>query len=211
MAVRRTCRPACDANVVSESALVQRVQTHPRTGLLVSSWQATEDGLDLLLARERYRRLHESLFSGRLKVRVVARNTSNVFVHGKAGVIEHANGRVYSFVGSVNVSASGFRHAYEILWGDEDPGAATWVRDEFEHFWRQGVDLPDAVVKHGAAMAGSSTVRSRTRGMRREAFRSVPSWRSGPSTRAARSCALGRSASCRTASRTDACMDRRGS
>ena len=27
----------------------------------------------------------------------------------------------YSFVGSVNDSASGFRHAYEILWGDDDP------------------------------------------------------------------------------------------
>jgi hypothetical protein len=43
----------------------------------------------------------------------------------------------------VNDSASGFRHAYEILWGDDDSGAADWVRDEFEHFWAQGVDLPD--------------------------------------------------------------------
>jgi hypothetical protein len=36
---------------------------------LVSSWQSTEDGLDLLLARERYRRLHDLLASGRVKVR----------------------------------------------------------------------------------------------------------------------------------------------
>jgi superfamily II DNA or RNA helicase len=127
---------------------------------LVSSWQATEDGIDLLLARERYRRLHDLLASGRMKVRVVPRDSSNVFVHGKAGVIEHADGRVYSFVGSVNDSASGFRHAYEILWGDEDPAAAGWVREEFEHFWRQGVDLPDAVVKHVAAMASRIEYRS---------------------------------------------------
>jgi superfamily II DNA or RNA helicase len=120
---------------------------------LVSSWQSTEDGLDLLLARERYRRLHDLLAAGRMKVRVVPHDANNVFVHGKAGVIEHADGRLYSFVGSVNDSASGFRHAYEILWGDEDPTAADWVRDEFEHFWRQGVDLPDVVVKHVAAMA----------------------------------------------------------
>ena len=30
---------------------------------LVSAWQATEDGIDLLLARERYRRLHALLAS----------------------------------------------------------------------------------------------------------------------------------------------------
>jgi hypothetical protein len=43
---------------------------------LVSSWQSTEDGLDLLLARERYRRLHDLLASGRMKVRVVPRDTN---------------------------------------------------------------------------------------------------------------------------------------
>ena len=127
---------------------------------LVSSWQSTEDGLDLLLARERYRRLHDLLASGRMKVRVVPRDADNVFVHGKAGVIERPGGQTYSFVGSVNDSASGFRHAYEILWGDNDPKAADWVRDEFEHFWAQGIDLPDAVVKHVAAMASRIEYRS---------------------------------------------------
>ncbi|WP_203075828.1 helicase-related protein [Falsiroseomonas ponticola] len=156
-------RVVCNGDLDPHDVKVARAARDGQAALartLVSSWQATEDGLDLLLARERYRRLHEFLVSGRLKVRVVPRDTSNVFVHGKAGVIEHADGRVYSFVGSVNDSASGFRHAYEILWGDEDPGAATWVRDEFEHFWRQGVDLPDAVVKHVAAMAHRIEYRS---------------------------------------------------
>jgi hypothetical protein len=78
---------------------------------LFSSWQSTEDGLDLLLARERYRRLNDLLDSGRMKVRVVPRDANNVFVHGEAGVIEHVDERVYSFVGSVNDSTSGFRHA----------------------------------------------------------------------------------------------------
>src|SRR5271165_4813272 len=127
---------------------------------LVSSWQSTEDSVDLLLARQRYRRLHDLLVSGRMKVRVVPRDDQNVFVHGKAGVIEHADGRVYSFVGSVNDSASAFRHAYEILWGDDDTHSANWVREEFEHFWRQGVDLPDAVVKHVGAMANRVEYRS---------------------------------------------------
>jgi len=127
---------------------------------LVSSWQSSEDGVDVLLTRERYRRLHALLASGRMKVRVVPRDADNVFVHGKAGVIEHADGRLFSFVGSVNDSASGFKHAYEILWGDEDSASAQWVREEFEHFWRQGVDLPDAVVKHVAAMANRIEYRS---------------------------------------------------
>jgi hypothetical protein len=95
-----------------------------------------------------------------MKVRVVPRDGESVFVHGKAGVIEHADGRVFSFVGSLNDSASGLRHAYEILWGDEDEAAARWVREEFEHFWSQGVDLPDAVVKHVAAMASRIEYRS---------------------------------------------------
>jgi superfamily II DNA or RNA helicase len=127
---------------------------------LVSAWQSTEDGLDLLLARERYRRLHDLLASGRMKVRVVARDADSVFVHGKAGVIEHADGQVYAFVGSANDSAAGFRHSYEILWGTDEPDAAQWVREEFEHFWRQGVDLPDAVVKHVEAMASRVEYRS---------------------------------------------------
>lgn len=127
---------------------------------LVSNWRSTEDGLDLLLARERYRRLHDLLASGRMKVRVVPRDTENIFVHGKAGMIEHADGRVYAFAGSVNNSATALRHAYEILWGDEDDGAAAWVREEFEHFWAQGVDLPDAVIKHVAAMANRVEYRS---------------------------------------------------
>jgi len=127
---------------------------------LVSAWQSTESGLDVLLERDRYRRLHDLLASGRMKVRVVPRDPANVFVHGKAGVIEHADGSVYSFVGSVNDSVSGFRHAYEILWGDDDPAAADWVRAEFAHFWQQGIDLPDAVVRHIASMANRMEYRS---------------------------------------------------
>jgi superfamily II DNA or RNA helicase len=131
---------------------------------LVSSWQATEDTLDQLLLRERYQRLHALLSSGRMKVRVVPRDGNNVFVHGKAGLIEHgpaeALDSVYSFVGSLNDSASGFRHAYEIMWGDDDPTAAGWVREEFEHFWNLGIDLPDAVIDHVASVARRSEYRS---------------------------------------------------
>lgn len=127
---------------------------------LVSSWQANEQGLDVLLARERYKRLHDLLASGKMKVRVIPRDGDNVFVHGKAGVIEHPDGREHSFVGSLNDSAAGLRHAYEILWADDDPVAAQWVREEFDYFWNQGIDLPDAVVQHVGAMAKRGEYRS---------------------------------------------------
>jgi len=156
-------RVVCNGDLDPHDVKVARAARDGQEALartLVSSWQSTETGIDLLLDRERYGRLHTLLKSGRMKVRVIPRDANNVFVHGKAGVIEHADERVYSFVGSLNDSVSGFRHAYEILWGDEDPAAADWVREEFEHFWSQGVDLPDAVVKHVAAMAQRLEYRS---------------------------------------------------
>lgn len=156
-------RVVCNGDLDAHDVRVAKAARDGQAALartLVSAWQATEDGVDLLLDRERYRRLHALLASGRMRVRVVPRDDNRVFVHGKAGVIEHADGRVYSFVGSINDSASGFRHAYEILWGDADPAAAAWVREEFEHFWQQGVDLPDAVVRHVAAMASRTEYRS---------------------------------------------------
>jgi PLD-like domain len=155
-------RVVCNGDLDSFDVKVAKAARDGQEALartVVSSWQATEDGLDLLLARERYRRLHDLLASHRMKVRVVPRDGESVFVHGK-GVIEHADGRVFSFVGSLNDSASALRHAYEILWGDEDEAAASWVREEFEHFWSQGVDLPDAVIKHVAAMASRIEYRS---------------------------------------------------
>lgn len=156
-------RVVCNGDLDPYDVKVARAARDGQAALartLVSSWQASESGLDLLLARERYRRLHDLLASGRMKVRVVPRDGNNVFVHGKAGVITQADGRRYSFVGSVNDSASALRHAYEILWGDDDPAAADWVQAEFEHFWRQGIDLPDAVIRHVAAMANRVEYRS---------------------------------------------------
>jgi superfamily II DNA or RNA helicase len=156
-------RVVCNGDLDPHDAAVARAARDGQEALartLVSAWQATEDGIDLLLACERYSRLHALLASGRMQVRVVPRDADRVFVHGKAGIIEHEDGRLYSFVGSANDSASGFRDAYEILWGDADPAAAAWVREEFEHFWQQGIDLPDAVVRHVAAMANRVEYRS---------------------------------------------------
>jgi hypothetical protein len=96
-----------------------------------------------------------------------------------------------------------------MLWGDEDEGAAAWVREEFEYFWAQGVDLPDAVIQHVAAMANRVEYRSiEPCGIWLVQLRQMPFSPSGRSIRAARFCAPGRSSS-RPASRIGSSMARR--
>ena len=128
---------------------------------LVSSWQSTEDGVDLLLARERYRRLHDLLASGRMKVRVVPRDDQER-LRPRQGRRHRARRRAGLFLRRqrqrLGQRASGT--PTKSSGATRTPHAAEWVREEFEHFWRQGVDLPDAVVKHVAAMANRIEYRS---------------------------------------------------
>ncbi len=89
--------------------------------------------VEALLHRERYRRLHELLTSGRVEIRVVPKD--RVFIHGKAGVIEAADGTKTCFLGSINETKSAFAHNYEILWEDPSPEGVAWVEEEFEALW----------------------------------------------------------------------------
>lgn len=150
--VRIVCNGELDANDVAV-AKAARDGGAAVAKALVSRWQAGEEKLDALLRRDRYVRLHRLLSTKRLQVRVVAQDRGGVFVHGKAGVIEAADGSTHAFIGSVNDSVNGWRHSYELLWEDSTPEAAAWVQAEFDHFWDQGVDLPDAVVRHIGALA----------------------------------------------------------
>ena len=56
--------------------------------------------------RERYRRLHDLLVSGRVEIRVVPKD--RVFIHGKAGVIEAADRSKVSFFGRISDTTSAF-------------------------------------------------------------------------------------------------------
>lgn len=144
-------RVVCNAEVDPNDVRVAKAAAEGSQAVskaLVAGWMAGQDSIDELLAKDRYRILHALLASGRMKVRVVPRDGTNVFVHGKAGIMEFRDGGSTAFVGSMNESATGLRHSYEILWEDEDPEATRWVREEFEHFWDLGVDLPDTVISH---------------------------------------------------------------
>jgi len=149
-------RVVCNAEVDPNDIRVARAAAEGSDALsraLVASWMEGQSSISELLAKERYRILHDLLASGRMKVRVVPRDGNNVFVHGKAGIMEFREGGSTAFVGSMNESATGLRHSYEIVWEDDEPEATQWVRDEFDHFWEIGVDLPKAVIAHVGAVS----------------------------------------------------------
>ena len=66
------------------------VSKHVRETALKERWNEAPAEVEALLHRDRYRRLHDLLTSGRVEIRVVPKD--HVFIHGKAGVIEAADG-----------------------------------------------------------------------------------------------------------------------
>src|SRR4029077_18043278 len=121
------------------------ISKHVRETALKGRWNEAPSEVEALLYRDRYRRLHELLSSGRVQIRVVAKD--QVFVHGKAGVIEGADGSKTCFLGSINETKSAFAANYEILWEDTSPEGVKWVEEEFEALWKDSFPLPDAIIE----------------------------------------------------------------
>ena len=143
--------------------------------------------VEALLHRDRYRRLHDLLTSGRVEIRVVPKD--RVFIHGKAGVIEAADGTKTCFLGSINETKSAFAKNYEILWEDHFGGGRRLgrggVRRPLEGF------LPASRRHRRGDQARRRTGRSPLRG--REDRQSCPArrWPKAPSTAAASSFSRG--------------------
>ena len=121
------------------------VSKHVRETALKEHWNEAPAEVEALLHKDRYRRLHALLSSGRVEIRVVPRD--RVFVHGKAGVIEAMDGSKTCFLGSINETRRAFAHNYEILWEDTSPEGVQWVEEEFEALWQEAFPLPDAIVE----------------------------------------------------------------
>lgn len=121
------------------------VSKHARETALKERWNETPSEVEALLHRERYRRLHELLISGRVEIRVVPKD--RVFIHGKAGVVESADGSKTCFLGSINETKSAFAHNYEILWEDPSTLGVQWVEEEFDALWQDSYPLPDAIIE----------------------------------------------------------------
>jgi superfamily II DNA or RNA helicase len=133
------------------------ISKHARETALKERWNQATAEVEALLYRERYRRLHALLVSGKVEIRVVPKD--QVFVHGKAGVIESADGTKTAFLGSINETKSAFSCNYEILWEDPSPEGVQWVEEEFEALWKESYPLPDAIVEEIERVAKRIEVR----------------------------------------------------
>lgn len=143
-------RIVCNSDLDARDILVAR-DARMRAGMLMEKWNEIPPEAEALLNRASYRSLHEMLTRGNLKIRVVPRD--RVFLHGKAGVIETADGGRTCFLGSINETRSAFSANHEILWEDTSEEGSKWVEDEFDLLWKDGVDLPDAVIEEVGRLA----------------------------------------------------------
>lgn len=133
------------------------VSKHVRETALKERWNEAPPEVEALLHRERYRRLHQLLTSGRVEIRVVPKD--RVFIHGKAGVIEAGDGSKTCFLGSINETKSGFRDNYEILWEDRSLEGVVWIEEEFEALWKDSYPLPSAIVEEIKRVADRVEIR----------------------------------------------------
>ena len=148
--VRIVCNSELDAADVA-------VSKHVRETALKERWNEAPAEVEALLHRERSRKLHDLLTSGRVEIRVVPKD--RVFVHGKAGVIEAADGSKTCFLGSINETKSAFAQNYEILWEDTSPEGVAWVEEEFEALWKDSFPLPDAIIEEVKRVADRLEIR----------------------------------------------------
>jgi superfamily II DNA or RNA helicase len=136
--VRIVCNSELDAADIT-------ISRHVREATLKQRWNETPAEVEALLHRDRYRKLHQLLTSGRVNIRVVPKD--HVFVHGKAGVLEASDGSKTCFLGSINETKSAFAQNYEILWEDTSAKGVKWVEEEFDALWKESFPLPDAIVE----------------------------------------------------------------
>jgi hypothetical protein len=132
----------CNSDVRAEDIRVAKVQEAKLLGRLNSLPIEAET----LLNRPRYQWLYNFLNQHPQAIRVAPDNICG-FVHGKAGVIEKADGTRIGFIGSMNETKAGWQEHYEIVWLDESPVGVDWIQTEFDALWQNAVTLPRAVVQ----------------------------------------------------------------
>ena len=117
-----------------------------RAAQMIGRWNDNAIEAEALLNRDRYQRLDQFLARHGGAIRVAADSICG-FLHGKAGVIECADGRKLGFIGSMNETRNGWQQHYEILWEDRSPEGVAWIEAEFEFLWNAARPLPEAVIR----------------------------------------------------------------
>lgn len=136
--VRIVCNSELDARDILVSRAVQEAK-------LKEKWNEIAPEAEALLHRESYRKLYALLRQGNVQIRVVPKD--QVFLHGKAGVIELESGEKTCFMGSINETRSAFATSYEILWEDPSSEGVQWVEEEFDALWAASIPLPEAIIE----------------------------------------------------------------
>lgn len=139
---------------IPDVKIVCNVDIHPddlkvaqcREAKMLGRWNANAIEVEALLNRDRYQRLDAFLQQHGQAIRVAPDSVCG-FVHGKAGVIERADGRKVGFIGSMNETRNGWQHHYEILWEDDSPEGVAWIEAEFDYLWNAAKPLPEAICK----------------------------------------------------------------
>ncbi|WP_419582638.1 helicase-related protein, partial [Thiolapillus sp.] len=139
---------------IPEVKIVCNVDIHPddlkvaqlRESKMIGRWNEKAIETEALLNRDRYRRLDNFLQKHGQAVRVAPDSVCG-FLHGKAGVIELADGKKLGFIGSMNETRSGWQRHYEILWEDESTEGIAWIEEEFNFLWNAAKELPRAVIR----------------------------------------------------------------
>jgi SNF2 family DNA or RNA helicase len=135
-------RIVCNVDLSPEDLKVAQL----REARMLGRWNERSIEAESLLNRERYQRL-DAFLAKRGQVIRVAPDSVCGFVHGKAGVIERADGSKVGFIGSMNETRHGWQSHYEILWEDDSPEGVAWIEAEFEYLWNAARPLPDAVCR----------------------------------------------------------------
>lgn len=139
---------------IPDVKIVCNVDIHPddlkvaqlRESKMIGRWNDQDIETEALLNRDRYRRL-DSFLEKHGQVIRVAPDSICGFLHGKAGIIELADGRKLGFIGSMNETSNGWQRHYEILWEDDSPEGVAWIEEEFEYLWNAARPLPDAIIR----------------------------------------------------------------
>ena len=135
-------RIVCNVDLSPEDLKVAQL----REARMLGRWNERSIEAESLLNRERYQRL-DAFLAKRGQVIRVAPDSLCGFLHGKAGVIERADGRRVGFIGSMNETRHGWQNHYEILWEDDSPEGIAWIEAEFEYLWNAARPLPEAVCR----------------------------------------------------------------
>jgi hypothetical protein len=135
-------RIVCNVDLAPQDLKVAQL----REARMLGRWNERSIEAESLLNRERYQRL-DAFLARRGQVIRVAPDSICGFVHGKAGVIERADGRKLGFIGSMNETRHGWQRHYEILWEDDSPEGVAWIEAEFAFLWHAVRPLPEAVCR----------------------------------------------------------------